>query len=269
MLLQVPQPAQPEQPCSGPLSTECFDSEKACVCSPPSLHSQLEDYFIYESQEITQTSSRTKGKLAWTDDRNLAVHQESSNATRTRLLTAPLHSLQLLSSLFLPNSILNQHGSKRLPVPPKSQSLQSTRQDWPPCLSHMPNYCWKLSFSRAWLNCPVSSGRVYLVETAPFPLYACGNFLEKVFWTFSPGHISDPDLFPHRDSVNGSWPMVEIFCRRSEKEKVDIVPVLMPDKTPQSLPVWLILHFGRTHDMMRSDGDVVGDDNILGNQTSH
>lgn len=93
MLLQVPQPAQPEQPCSGPLSTKCFDSEKACVCSPPSPHSQLEDYFIYESQEITQTSSRTKGKLAWTDDRNLAVHQESSNATRIRLLRVPMHSL--------------------------------------------------------------------------------------------------------------------------------------------------------------------------------
>lgn len=48
--------------------------------------------------------------------------------------------------------------------------------------------------------------------------------------------------------------MAENFCHRSEKEKVDIVPVLVPDKTPQSLPVGLILHFGRTHDMMGSDG---------------
>lgn len=134
-----------------PFPTECCNSEKACVCSPHSPCSQLKDYFIDESQEITQTSSRTKGNLAWTEDRNLAVHQESSNATRATLLTTPgLSSRQLPSSLFLPNSILNQHGSEWLPVPPRSQSLQSTRQGWPLYLYSV--------------KCQIISGSFHLVQ---------------------------------------------------------------------------------------------------------
>lgn len=61
-------------------------------------------------------------------------------------------------------------------------------------------------------------------------------FLKGVLNIHYKSQLICPDLFPpQKESVFENWPVAEILSHHSEEERKDVLPALVPDKTPFTL----------------------------------